>query len=480
MAQQPSRFFSSLAGKVLALTIVFVMLGEVLIFAPSIANFRLQFLKSRIAQAEIAALAAEAAPDQMLREDLRTEILKGAGVTAVALQRGPTRRLVLRSGETSEVSAQFDLRSAGVYTLFRDALLTMFQREPRVIHVVDKPPNMSGDLIEVSMHEQPLHEAMLAFGLRILGLSIVLSLIVAALVFAVLNRLLVRPIKRISTNMVEFSQAPEDPRRIILPTKRNDEIGRAETELERMQAQLQSLLQQKAHLASLGLAVSKVSHDLRNMLTSAQLVSDRLAEVKDPTVQRVAPKLFTSLDRAIRFLNETLRYGRAQEAPPRKERLVLRDVVQEVTEQIQVPAMVRIDNQVRSTTTIDADREHLNRILTNLVRNACEAFAASRSIMQGLVSLRADATDQGTTVLVSDNGPGIPLAIKDNLFEAFQSAGRPGGTGLGLAIAAELVRAHGGALAVVRTDAQGTEFSVFIPHAVPAGNGNVVPLHRVN
>jgi signal transduction histidine kinase len=480
MAKKPSHFFRSLAGKVLALTIVFVMLGEVLIFAPSIANFRVQFLKSRIAQAEIAALAAEAAPEQVLNEDLRTEILKGAGVTAVALQRGPTRRLVLRSTDSPEVVQRYDLRTASIYALFYDALITMFQREPRIINVIDKPPNMSGDLIEVSMHEQPLRDAMLAFGLRILGLSIVLSLIVAALVFAALNRLLVKPITRISSNMLDFAQAPEDPRRVILPSPRRDEIGMAESELEKMQKQLQGLLQQKAHLASLGLAVSKVSHDLRNMLTSAQLVSDRLADVKDPTVQRVAPKLFSSLDRAIRFLNETLRYGRAQEAPPRRERLSLRDAVHEVVEQMQVPPKTRIDNQVRATITIDADREHLNRILTNLVRNACEAFVSSRSIVPGVVSLNAEVTEHGTTVAVVDNGPGIPPTIKDNLFEAFQSAGRPGGTGLGLAIAAELVRAHGGTISVVKTDAQGTEFAIYIPHDTPLGQANVVSLQRVS
>jgi len=71
--------FRGLSGKVLAMTIVFVMLGEVLIFLPSIANFRIQWLKGRIAQAEIAALAAEAAPDRILSADLRTEILKGRG-----------------------------------------------------------------------------------------------------------------------------------------------------------------------------------------------------------------------------------------------------------------------------------------------------------------------------------------------------------------------------------------------------------------
>src|SRR5438876_12456688 len=86
-----------LSAKVLALTVLFVMLGEILIFLPSIANFRIQWLKSRVAEAEIAALAAEAAPDQILSSDLRSEILMGAGVLVVSLTKDNTRKLILRS-----------------------------------------------------------------------------------------------------------------------------------------------------------------------------------------------------------------------------------------------------------------------------------------------------------------------------------------------------------------------------------------------
>jgi signal transduction histidine kinase len=474
-------FFRSLSGKVLTLTVLFVMLGEVLIFAPSIANFRMQFLKARIAQAEIAALAAEAAPDRILDDDLRSEILKGAGVTAVALQKGETRKLMLRSSEDISVDQRYDLRDAGFLNQFSDAWQVLFQTKPRIISVLDKPPNMSGDVIEVTMHEVPLRDAMIAFGLRILALSVALSLIVAALVFAALNRLLVKPIRRLSDNMVAFGMRPAEASRVIVPSDRSDEIGMAESELQAMQQQLQGMLQQKAHLASLGLAVSKVSHDLRNMLTSAQLVSDRLAEVKDPTVQRMAPKLFTSLDRAIRFLNETIRYGKAEETPPRRERLNLREMVQDAVEQIPVSARVKLDNQVRSSVMIDADREHLNRVITNLVRNACEALDSGRvaGFAGGLVTIKAYTSEIGTALEVEDNGPGIPPAIKDSLFEAFQSSGRAGGTGLGLAIAAELVHANGGDIQVMSTGAQGTVFRILIPWLAALDGSTVVPLQRL-
>ena len=99
-------------------------------------------------------------------------------------------------------------------------------------------------------------------------------------------------------------------------TGRGDEIGVAERELASMQRQLSSLLAQKNRLAQLGMAVSKINHDLRNMLANAQLISDRLVAIPDPTVQRFVPKLIASLDRAIQFCNASLQFGGSQKRPP--------------------------------------------------------------------------------------------------------------------------------------------------------------------
>ena len=176
-AQTPGKgsLFTSLSGKVLLLTMVFVMLGEVLIFLPSIANYRIQWLKSRIAQAEIAALAAEAAPDQILNEDLRSEILKGAGVVAVSLKKGEKRQLVLRDNNLAMVAETFDLRPGMYYNTTPEALFALVTTRDRIIGVIDHPPNMSGDMIEIALHEQPLSEDMRSYGLRVLLLSVVLE-----------------------------------------------------------------------------------------------------------------------------------------------------------------------------------------------------------------------------------------------------------------------------------------------------------------
>lgn len=459
-----------LSGKVLVLTILFVLVGEVLIFLPSIANFRITWLKTHIAQAEIAALAVEAAPEGKVSDKLRKELLKGAGARVVALQQDTNRRLVLKDDMDLMIDETFDLRQGRSFNDIVDAFRTLTAGGNRLIRVIDEPPNMSGDLIDIALHERPLREAMLVYARNILILSIILSIIVAILIFLALNRTLVRPMRRLSFAMLRFSERPEDPSRIIVPSARRDELGMAERELRHMQIELASLLQQKSRLAALGLAVSKVSHDLRGMLASAQLISDRLGMVTDPTVQKFAPKLVSSLDRAILFCEQTLKFGRAQEAPPHREKQPLKLLVDEVIEAIAVQASSRVVlyDDVLPDLVIDCDHDHMFRILMNLARNsvqALEQMTADPASPEGVVRVKAWREGATVTVEVKDNGPGVPARAREHLFEAFQGAARPGGTGLGLAIAKELVEAHGGELRLM-SETPGAVFWVVIPDRI--------------
>jgi signal transduction histidine kinase len=298
-------------------------------------------------------------------------------------------------------------------------------------------------------------------------LSILLSIIVGALVFWALTELLVKPIERLSANMVGFAEWPEDRSRIISPRPDGDEIAAAERALAAMQNELSGMLAQKNHLAALGLAVSKVSHDLRNMLTSAQLLSDRLGHVNDPTVQKVAPKLISSLDRAIGFLTQILQFGRAQEPPPVKERIVLKPLVKEVfaVTALSSGGRVKLINAVDDKAVVEADREQLTRILGNLIRNAVQALDQDdRSAKpQAAVTIATRRERHTLHISVADNGPGIPEAVRGKLFQAFHASATPGGTGLGLAIAAELAEAHGGGLALVKSDETGTVLELTLP-----------------
>jgi signal transduction histidine kinase len=275
--------------------------------------------------------------------------------------------------------------------------------------------------------------------------------------------MLVRPMMRLTRNSLGFSQHPEDASRIIVPSQRNDEIGMAERGLAHMQGELAHTLQQKNRLAALGLAVSKISHDLRNMLANAQLISDRLGSLPDPTVQRFAPKLIASLDRAISLCETTLRFGRAEEAPPRRESTPLRALVADVGEGLGLPRedgiawSVEVDDALH----VDADRGQLYRVLSNLCRNALQAIEQQET-GKGHIRVLAARSGSRVTIDVQDDGPGVPEKARVHLFQAFQGSARKGGTGLGLAVAHELVAAHGGSICLVEAG-QGTRFRIEIP-----------------
>jgi signal transduction histidine kinase len=465
-APRSGRFVLGLSGKLLILTILFVMVAEVLVFVPSVSNFRRQWLTARLEDAQIAALAAEAAPGGQLPKMLRDDLLKSAKVKAIAVKRTDSRRLILEEDMPAEIDASYDLRDASWLALIADALMVYAEPSDRVIRVVGQPGFGTGLFIEVVMEEAPLHAAMIRYGLDILGLSILISIITAALVYLTLDTLLIKPMTKLTWNMVRFSARPEDLSRIITPSDRRDEIGMAERELAAMQAELAGTLSQKSRLAALGLAVSKISHDLRNMLSSAQLLSDRLGTVKDERVQQLVPKLLASLDRAIRLCARTLDFGQAQEMPPRRMQFPLAPLVAEVGEGLGLPGPEHIGwmLEIGPDVEVDADRDQLYRVLSNLTRNAVQALE-SKGEEGGEIVISARREGSVTLIEVKDTGPGVPERAKAHLFEAFQSVARKGGTGLGLAIAAELVNAHGGRIALIDNEG-GATFQIVIPDVV--------------
>jgi signal transduction histidine kinase len=308
---------------------------------------------------------------------------------------------------------------------------------------------------------------MVRYGLNIVWLSVLISLITAALVYFAISALLVRPMMRLSRNMQNFSEDPEDASRIITPSGRSDEIGTAELELSHMQRQLAQLLIQKNRLAQLGMAVSKISHDLRNMLSNAQLISDRLTTIPDPTVQQFAPKLIASLDRAINFCTDSLKFGRAEEAEPRRELMRLKPLVEEVGDGLGLPREGKIAwvLDMEDQLLVDADHEHLFRVLSNLVRNAVQALEQQGDGKDGEIRVKGWRDGRKVFIEVSDNGPGVPAKARANIFRAFQVSTRKGGTGLGLAIAEELVAVHGGRLELLDRD-KGATFLIELPDRV--------------
>ena len=456
-----------LSGKLLLLTVLFVMVAEVLIYVPSIANFRLNWLNDRLAAAHTAALVLDAAPSGMVPESLAKQILRSIGARAVAMKMGNQRRLLAATDLPSEIEQDIDMRDVPWWRAIMDAFdVLVFEQAHDVIRVVGPAPMAEGQFIEVILDEAPLREAMLAFSVNILLLSLVISGVTAMLVFLALHYLLVRPMRRITANMTTFRADPENPSRIIVESGRGDEIGTAEVELAAMQRDLASMLHQKNRLAALGLAVSKINHDLRNLLASAQLFSDQLSTLPDPKVQRFAPKLMRALERAIAFCQSTLSYGAAQEPPPERKTIEVEPLIEEVHEALglglDVP--IRWIVAVERGLTMEADHDQLFRVLVNVARNAVQALETRGTRDPARDQIRLTGRREGSVVVieVSDTGPGIPEKARAHMFQAFQGAARAGGTGLGLAIAAELVRAHGGEIRLV-PGTIGAMFRITIP-----------------
>lgn len=454
----------SLSGRLLVVTIGVVMLTEVAIFVPSVARFRADYLMERVRRAEIAALTVFAAPDGMVSQELQAALLSRAEVLNIVVGRGGLRELVLASPDISPVVSSFDLRDPGSGELIGDALRRLMTPDKGVIRVIAAPPGGLGDEIEVTLEAQPLRAAIIDYGLRVLQLSLVISLTTAAMVFFSVRRFVVRPITGVVAEVKRFSENPEDPERIVRPQSRLVEIAEAETAIAEMQREVHAALRARARLASLGEAVAKISHDLRNILATAQLMADRIEMSRDPTVSRTTPKLIASLGRAIRLCESTLAYGKAEEAPPVARLVRLSDLVDEVVDGLGLAPddpLVRCVVDIPPGLTARADPEHLYRVLANLARNAEQAIRASGR--PGAVSITARQTADGVEVGVADTGPGMPARAVEHLFEPFRGGTRREGTGLGLAIAHELVRANGGELRLATSTTSGTEFRIALP-----------------
>jgi signal transduction histidine kinase len=454
-----------LSTKLLLLTILFVLLAEVLIFIPSIANFRLRWLEEKLGTAAtISGVLMQGNPASLPRA-AQDDVLMSIGAKAIAVRDGDISRLLVVADMPPQVDEHIDLANTGPLAAMRDALDTALFGGDRMLRVFGKVGD-NDKQFELVIPDKKLRGAMLIYSRNVAFLSLLISLITAALVFWAINWIMIRPVRDMTRSMLAFSEAPDDPGRVILPEDRGDEIGVAERELADMQTRLQKTLAEQKHLADLGLAVSKINHDMRNILASAQLMSDRLALVKDPSVQSFAPKLVRTLDRAVAYTEGVLAYGRTQEAAPTRRLLRLRQLVDDVHGLLGIdPAGgIEFDNAVDTAFEVDADSDQLFRVLSNLCRNAVEAMAADReAALVRRLAVSSERTGSVCRIFVTDTGPGLPQKARENLFTAFRGSARSGGTGLGLAIAHELVRAHGGALELVESIGGRTVFAITIP-----------------
>ncbi|MGE0254872.1 MAG: sensor histidine kinase [Alphaproteobacteria bacterium] len=454
----------SLSARLLALTVAFVMLAEVLIYLPSIANFRVNWLAERAAAARLAALAIETMPDGAIARGTKNEVLRLAGARAIVLAR-PDRRVLLFADMPPPVEVVVDLRQRALLPRVGAALGTMLAGRNRVMRVIAAPANEPDLVVEVVLDEERLCAAMLTYSRNVLLLSIVISLITGVLLYLVLRWLVARPLGRIAGGVADFARAPQDEAAGVAPTARRDELGVVQQALVGMQRDVRASLGERARLAALGSAVGKINHDLRGILSTAVLLTDRLATLQQPEVRRLAGPLIQAVDRAIGLCTQTLDFARDAGPSLERTRFRLRDLVDQVADEHAILAGNErgpggaIANEVSIAAVVEADRDQLWRVFANLARNAFEAGATTVRVRLAT----AGAVPGALAVDVVDDGPGLAAQARERLFEPFAGSSRRGGTGLGLVIARDVMRAHGGDIELHATGAEGTTFRLTLP-----------------
>ena len=479
----------SLSTKLLLLTIVFVLLAELLVMIPSIAKQRIEWFEARIEAAYLVSLALEGPREQMMDETVARQLFSTANILGVTINQDNMRMLILAPQIDPHGPPRMhrvDLGDRMPTTMVGEAWATLFSRGDELIQVTGSPRFAEEQVVDIIVSQQALREDLLVYARNILALSLFISVLTAALVFWSLNRMIVKPVKGLTQNIMDFQADPDHPKRILTPSGRRDEIGAAEKSLSAMERSIYELLKERRRLAALGAGISKISHDLRNILASAQLMSDRLAKSEDPRVRKLSPRLISALDRAITLSRDTLAFGRMEPSALNRTSISLRKLVDEVFDDTAAMG-VHMENNAPENLTVKADRTQLYRSLFNLVGNAVEAMAppsvnglddGQELVDAGRISIAARRNGDTVEIDIADNGPGIPEHARAALFEPFKGSQKPGGSGLGLAISSEIITAHGGVLTLERSDASGACFRIVLPADPAQSDDSTTPVSQ--
>ncbi len=455
-------FFRGLAGRLLAVTFAVVLVAEAVVFVPGLANFHGAWLRDRINLAETAALAVAAAPQAEMAASLRSELLASAGVHRIAVRRADRPDLLIAAQEPAEDAAFYDYSVENDVLRFAWAVETFVAPSGRYL-LVRAPTRLEGaEMIEIELAEDELKRAMGVYAARSFTVATLISLTAGAIVYFVLAIAFVQPVRRLTNAIERFRDRPEDASIPFRRSSRADEIGRAERAAAQMADEIRSSLRQRERLAALGGAVARIAHDLRNILTTAQIVTERLAASDDPSVRQLAQRLERSIGRAAGLASSTARFGRADEQAPVLAPIRLAEALTEAAgDALAAFAHVGVEISVEPGLVAIADEDQLHRIVVNLMRNAAQALNGRADAR---IVLRAQGQGANCRIDVIDNGPGVSEAVQARLFEPFASTDSHG-AGLGLAIARELARAQGGEVELAETSAAGARFSITLPRA---------------
>jgi signal transduction histidine kinase len=459
-----------LAERVLLLTIGFVFMTITAYYVTRLANFRESWLREWFVTAHTAVATFGGTSTDDLPDGLARHILGSVDAKSIVIFMPSRRRVLVAPGPLPIASETYDVDNPPGLGGVLAAIRTLFEGPDKVIKIVGSDP-LDNTRIEITLSQKPLYDAMWRVAINYVTLLLIVASVWTLALWAALWQMVIRPVRRLTSNIIAFGERPQEMH-VIVPSGRNNEIGRAETALASMQASLAHELGQSKRLADLGMAVARINHDLRNMLSAAQLISDRLATIPDPLAQRLAPRLVATLDRAIQFCQSTLTYGAASEQAPARRAFDLREAVRQIVETAEATGVgsVRYAIDIPPKFELFADPDHVQRVIENLTRNAVQALQMQGAGADRPAAIRFAAirTSAGLALIeVSDTGRGFAQAQLAHIFEPFHISSRDGGSGLGLAIAADLVARNGGSITLATSQPDdfycGARFLIALP-----------------
>ena len=249
-----------------------------------------------------------------------------------------------------------------------------------------------------------------------------------------------------------------------------DEVAELARAFDRMRDSLlhtQQNLIESERLATIGRMASSISHDLRHSLAAIVANAEFLCESHLNSEQReeLYLEVRAAVSRMTELIDSLLEFSRTS-GSLRPTYGSVRGTVEKAIQTVKSsPEFRDAKIDVRQAGSVEGwfDHRKLERAFFNLLLNACESLPAG----SGRVDVELIGNRSGVDIRVSDNGRGIPGAIRNTLFEPFISQGKENGTGLGLTVVQKIVQDHGGEVVVERTSPEGTVFRVTIPHPAP-------------
>jgi len=459
-----------LSSKLLLLTIGFVMLAEMLLFIPSVALERQGWIEDRAEQAGLMAQALTGVPNYKASESLTKQFMNDTDVALMSTKSDDVKTFLLGEppteiGRMVEVDLSKPIRFPSPIAPLQD----VFSGRQDVLRVIVDSPVEGQDTLELLIPRQNLRAALLDYLTRIFWWSLGIAFITGSLIYWAMRALIIRPVEQLAEDMTAFREDPDRRRNIQTRSKRQDEIGQLQREFTDVKQSQRAAFRQRERLAGLGLAVAKINHDLRNVLASALLISDRLSMNPDEKMADMGERLTRTVERGIGLTEDVLSYSKAETADPQIQETRIAFTIGEAASDViaKFPG-TQFRNTVPTDLMVHTDPDHAYRIFQNLFKNAAQAMAAHGGETRRL-KVSAEIRDDRAELRIADTGPGLPDRARDNLFKAFSGGqahnSNTKSTGLGLSISKELAKAQGGDLNLMSTDESGTRFLLTLPMA---------------